>query len=242
MKRQVILDTETTGLDPKEGHRIIEIGCVELAGRKRTGRTFHEYINPERAIPPDSTAIHGIADEHVADCPLFADLAESFYAFVDGAELVIHNAPFDVGFLNHELEQGGFPRLEDHCQILDTLTEARHLHPGQKNDLDTLCGRYGVDNRSRDKHGALLDSELLADVYLAMTGGQESLELAAAEASPAAAAQRMLAPEDGGREPLPEVAPSEAERAEHRAFLEHIRQEGGTCLWLEQEGEGNPQH
>jgi DNA polymerase-3 subunit epsilon len=239
VKRQVILDTETTGLDPQEGHRIIEIGCVELVGRKRTGRTFHEYVNPQRSIPTDSTAIHGIADEHVAQCPVFADLAAGFFEFVDGAELVIHNAPFDVGFLNFELGQAGFPRLEDHCQILDTLPEARHRHPGQKNDLDTLCQRYGVDNRSRDKHGALLDSELLADVYLAMTGGQESLELAAAESSPVEAAQRLLSTDDNGeRIRLREVAPSDDELAAHRAFLERIREEGGSCLWLEREGGG----
>jgi DNA polymerase-3 subunit epsilon len=235
--RQIVLDTETTGLDPADGHRIIEIGCVEVVGRRRTGRTYHRYLNPERAIPEDSTAIHGITDAHVADCPLFADVAGEFFEFVDGAELVIHNAPFDVGFLNAELERCGWPRLEDHCQILDTLAEARHLHPGQKNDLDTLCGRYEVDNRSRDKHGALLDSELLADVFLAMTGGQEDLALVSEEANPAAAAERLLASgeEAAQREPLPVVSPSDEELAAHRQFLERIQEASGDCLWLGRE-------
>jgi len=237
--RQIVLDTETTGLDPADGHRIIEIGGIEVVGRRRTGRTFHRYVNPERSIPEDSTAIHGITDEHVADCPVFAELARELFEFLDGAELVIHNAPFDVGFLNAELEGCGWPRLEDHCQILDTLQEARHLHPGQKNDLDSLCGRYEVDNRSRDKHGALLDSELLADVFLAMTGGQEDLALISEEASPATAAERLLS--GGGaaeREPTPVVAPSDAERAAHRQFLERIQEASGDCLWLGREGDG----
>jgi DNA polymerase-3 subunit epsilon len=235
--RQIVLDTETTGLDPNDGHRIIEIGCVEVVGRRRSGRTFHRYVNPERSIPEDSAAIHGITDDHVAACPVFADVAREFFEFVDGTELVIHNAPFDVGFLNAELERCGWPRLEDHCQILDTLAEARHLHPGQKNDLDTLCGRYEVDNRSRDKHGALLDSELLADVFLAMTGGQEDLALASEDTSPAAAAQRLLDGQAAGteREPLPVVAPTAEEWAAHQQFLERIQEASGDCLWLGRE-------
>ena len=238
MRRQIILDTETTGLDPQEGHRIIEVGCVEVAGRRRTGRVFHRYVNPERAIPEDSTAIHGITDADVAECSVFADLAAELFEFLDGAELVIHNAPFDVGFLNHELALAGHPRLEDHCQIVDTLQEARHRHPGQKNDLDTLCGRYEVDNTRRDKHGALLDSELLADVYLAMTGGQEALDLAADESvmSPAAAAGQLLADAaDGDRESLPVREPTADEWARHRRFLERIRETAGECLWPEGE-------
>ena len=239
MPRQIVLDTETTGLDPADGHRIIEIGCVELVGRRRSGRTYHRYVNPERSIPEDSTAIHGITDEHVAACPVFADLAAEFFEFVDGAELVIHNAPFDVGFLNAELTRCGWPRLEDHCQILDTLQEARHLHPGQKNDLDSLCGRYEVDNRSRDKHGALLDSELLADVFLVMTGGQEDLALVNEESSPAAAAERLLTPDSGrDREPLPVVPPSAEEWEAHQRFLERIQEASGDCLWLGRAGGG----
>ncbi|MFA9460748.1 DNA polymerase III subunit epsilon [Thiohalorhabdus methylotrophus] len=236
MMRQIILDTETTGLDPQGGDRIIEIGCVEVAGRRRTGRVFHRYVNPERAIPEESTAIHGITDADVTECPVFADLAEELFGFVDGAELVIHNAPFDVGFLNMELQKAGWPRLEDHCQILDTLQEARHRHPGQKNDLDSLCGRYEVDNSRRDKHGALLDSEILADVFLAMTGGQEDLALAAEETSPASAAERLLAPEDTShRPPLAVVEPTSAEWSAHRHFLERIQEESGDCLWLDRE-------
>ncbi|MEF8793748.1 DNA polymerase III subunit epsilon [Thiohalorhabdus sp.] len=232
MRRQIVLDTETTGLDPAEGHRIIEIGCVELLGRRRSGRSYHRYINPERTIPPDSAAIHGITEDHVADCPVFSDLAGELFEFVDGAELIIHNAPFDVGFLNAELTRCGWPRLEDHCQILDTLQEARHLHAGQKNDLDSLCGRYEVDNRSRDKHGALLDSELLAEVYLAMTGGQEDLALASEEISPAAAAERLLdSGPEGQRQPLPVTPPSAEEWLAHQQLLERIQEASGDCLW-----------
>ncbi|HKJ87724.1 MAG TPA: DNA polymerase III subunit epsilon [Gammaproteobacteria bacterium] len=236
MLRQIILDTETTGLDPQTGDRIIEIGCVEIAGRRPTGRVLHRYVNPERSIPEESTAIHGITDADVADSPLFADLAEEFFQFVDGAELVIHNAPFDVGFLNMELQRVGWPRLEDHCQILDTLQEARHRHPGQKNDLDSLCARYEVDNSRREKHGALLDSEILADVFLAMTGGQEDLALSSEEPSPAQAAERLLAAEGtGSREPLSVLAPSAEEWEAHRRFLERIQEASGACLWLERE-------
>ncbi|MFP4560486.1 MAG: DNA polymerase III subunit epsilon [Thiohalorhabdus sp.] len=239
MLRQIVLDTETTGLDPQNGDRVIEIGCVEIAGRRRTGRVFHRYVNPERPIPEDSTAIHGITDADVAECPVFAELAQELFEFLDGTELVIHNAPFDVGFLNMELQRAGWPRLEDHCQILDTLQEARHRHPGQKNDLDSLCGRYEVDNSRRDKHGALLDSEILADVFLAMTGGQEDLALAAEEPSPASAAERLLAPEETGqREPLPVVEPTAAEWEAHHRLLERIQEVSGGCLWLEREESG----
>ncbi|MBD3669973.1 MAG: DNA polymerase III subunit epsilon [Gammaproteobacteria bacterium] len=179
--RQVVLDTETTGLEPSEGHRIIEIGCVEMEKRRLTGKTFHQYLQPDRMIDAGAIEVHGITNEFLADKPRFADVVEEFLDFVRDAELIIHNAPFDVGFINHELSQlgGDWGRLQDHCSILDTLTMARKLHPGQKNNLDALCKRYDVDNSNRELHGALLDSEILADVYLAMTGGQTALSLEA---------------------------------------------------------------
>lgn len=176
MLRQIILDTETTGLSPESGHRIIEIGCLELIDRRITGEQFHVYINPERAVDPGAAKVHGIQDEFLADKPLFVDILDDFLAFVKGAELIIHNAPFDMGFLNAELKRAQYPdKLERHCKVFDTLALAKQKHPGQRNNLDALCKRYNVVNSHRKLHGALLDSELLAFVYLAMTGGQTSL-------------------------------------------------------------------
>ncbi|MBR2512711.1 MAG: DNA polymerase III subunit epsilon [Halomonas sp.] len=182
--RQVILDTETTGIDPKDGHRLVEIGAVEMINRRFTGRTYHQYINPERHIDAEVVAVHGIDDAKVANEPVFAEIAEAFWAFIDGAELVIHNAPFDVGFIDHELtmlsQRHKAPALgpvREHCRILDTLVMAREKHPGQRNNLDALCKRYDIDNGHRVLHGALLDAEILAEVYLAMTGGQTALTL-----------------------------------------------------------------
>jgi DNA polymerase-3 subunit epsilon len=174
--RQVVLDTETTGIG--EGHKIIEIGCVELIDRKLTGNHYHQYVNPMRLVDPEAMAVHGIADEFLEDKPLFGDVANSFIDFIKGAQLVIHNAPFDVGFMDREFGQlKGYPRTKDICTVLDTLTLARSMHPGQRNSLDALCRRYGIDNSHRELHGALLDSEILADVYLLMTGGQTSMSL-----------------------------------------------------------------
>jgi DNA polymerase-3 subunit epsilon len=177
--RQIVLDTETTGIDPAQGHRVIEIGAVELVDRKLTGNHFHEYIQPERDIPLEAIEIHGITPEFLADKPVFAAIGPAFLRFVAGAELVIHNAPFDLGFLNAELLRldASQALLEAQCSIVDTLWMARRKHPGQKNSLDALCKRYGVDNAQRTLHGALLDAELLADVYLHMTGGQTHLSL-----------------------------------------------------------------
>jgi len=179
MTRQIILDTETTGINPLDGHKLIEIGCVEMIGRRFTGRTYHQYINPERVVEEEAIAVHGITNEYLEDKPVFSQVADEFCAFVEGAELVIHNAPFDVGFLNHELKliNSNWGLIEDHCTILDTLVLAKHKHPGQRNSLDALCRRYGIDNSHRELHGALLDSEILADVYLLMTGGQKGLDL-----------------------------------------------------------------
>lgn len=181
--RQIVLDTETTGIDPKQGHRIIEIGCVELMNRKPTGETFHVYINPEREIEQEAIEVHGITNESLVDKPKFREIASDFISFIKGAELIIHNAPFDVGFMDHEfaLTRQNLPKTNDICSVLDTLVMARRMRPGQKNNLDALCKYYNVDNSRRTYHGALLDSEILAEVYLYMTGGQTSLSLASGQ-------------------------------------------------------------
>ncbi|MEQ9450895.1 MAG: DNA polymerase III subunit epsilon [Pseudomonadales bacterium] len=175
--RQIVLDTETTGLEPNMGHRIIEIGAVEIVDRKLTGRHYHEYVNPERDSDDGALEVHGITTEFLADKPLFAEVAKPFLSFIEGAELIIHNAAFDVSFLDYELNlvPGNIPKIADVCQITDSLALARRKHPGQKNNLDALCRRYMVDNSQRELHGALLDAEILADVYLLMTGGQTAL-------------------------------------------------------------------
>ena len=182
--RQLILDTETTGLEVAEGHRIIEIGCVELVHRRPTGRSWHRYLRPGRVVDAGALAVHGITNEFLDSQPAFADVADEFLAFVEGAELVIHNAEFDVAFLDAELAAAGrATRMAEHCNIACSLSLARRMHPGQRNSLDALCKRYGVDNASRDLHGALLDARILADVYLAMTGGQAALGLDAGTAA-----------------------------------------------------------
>jgi len=231
--RQIILDTETTGLEPAQGHRIIEIGCVELINRRPSGRTFQRYLNPERPIDPGAEAVHGLTTEFLANQPKFAEVAEQFVAFVQGAELIIHNAPFDVGFLDHEFGRLPPPQrlLTDLCAILDTLALARQLHPGQRNSLDALCKRYGVDNSNRDLHGALLDARILADVYLAMTGGQGALTLHAEADSGrgsanAASRRRRSAVEI----PIVRATPEELE-AHERALDAVERASQGTCLF-----------
>ncbi|ODS23853.1 DNA polymerase III subunit epsilon [Candidatus Endobugula sertula] len=178
--RQIVLDTETTGLEPESGHRIIEIGCIELENRKFTGRHYHQYVQPEREVEEQAIEVHGITNEFLVGKPIFSEVMDEFMAFVQGAELIIHNAPFDIGFLNYELAHYGdnkYQPITEYCCVVDTLVMARQKHPGQKNNLDALCKRYGVDNSQRDLHGALLDSEILADVYLLMTGGQRTLLL-----------------------------------------------------------------
>ena len=235
--RQIVLDTETTGLEPSQGHRIIEIGCVELINRRHTRRSFHQYLQPDREIDDGAIEVHGITNEFLADKPRFGDVVEDFLAFVQGAELIIHNAPFDLGFLNHELQllDAGRGRLEERCSILDTLELARRLHPGQKNNLDALCRRYEVDNSNRELHGALLDAEILADVYLGMTGGQTSLSLEGQDSGQTARRGgqviRRLGPE---RAPLPVVRATRAEVEAHQRYLEHLAAAGG-CAWLELE-------
>ncbi|TFH86848.1 DNA polymerase III subunit epsilon [Billgrantia azerbaijanica] len=240
--RQIVLDTETTGIDPRDGHRLIEIGAVELVNRRLTGNNYHQYINPEREIDAEAMAVHGITNERVADEPRFAEVADAFWDYIRGAELVIHNAAFDVGFIDHEFQllaaERGEPRLgpvAEHCGILDTLKLARDRHPGQRNNLDALCKRYEIDNGHRVLHGALLDAEILADVYLAMTGGQTALTLDAddgrsSEAVAGGLAIRRLSLTPGS---LRVAQPDEAELAAHRAKLEQIRQAAGHCHWDE---------
>ncbi len=232
--RQIVLDTETTGLEAGNGDRIIEIGCVELINRRLTGNTYHQYLQPDREIDAGAIEVHGITNEMLLDKPRFADIARDFVDFVAGAELVIHNAPFDVGFLNHELKRLGsdWGRIEQRCTILDTLAMARQLHPGQKNNLDALCKRYSINNTHRELHGALLDAEILADVYLAMTGGQTSLLLGGN-----GPAGNMTAPEAirrlDGQSALRVVRASAEERAAHAERLQAIEQaSGGNCLWM----------
>jgi DNA polymerase-3 subunit epsilon len=238
--RQVVLDTETTGLEPREGHRIIEIGCVELVNRRPTGRHFHEYLNPEREIDEGAVQVHGITLRDLADKPRFGDIAEQLLEFIDGAELVIHNAPFDVAFLDHELARwcrmtGREPvTILSRCRVLDTLALAREMHPGQRNGLDALCKRYSIDNSHRTLHGALLDARILADVYLAMTGGQSALALEEASvvgpvaAGAAAAAAHVLPPGLS----LKVVAANDEEAAAHEEFMQRVAEaSGGKVLW-----------
>jgi len=228
--RQIILDTETTGLEPADGHRVIEIGCVELVDRRLSGQHFHQYLNPERDIEDGALEVHGISREFLLDKPVFADVVEEFLAFIKGAELIIHNAPFDIGFLDAELALlGRGDRMGDHVSVLDTLELARDLHPGQRNSLDALCKRYEVDNSSRSLHGALLDAEILADVYLAMTGGQSDLGLSFE--APAAAEPLPGHDLPAERPPLQVLLPSDAEIAAHEARLHAIHEKAGHCLW-----------
>lgn len=218
--RQIVLDTETTGLEWQQDHRIIEVGCVELVERRYTGNNFHQYLQPDRTMDAEVIEVHGITNEYLKDKPRFEAIVDDLMNYLQGAELIIHNAPFDVGFLNYELKrcESSWGSLEQHCKISDSLVMAREKHPGQRNSLDALCGRYHIDNSKRVKHGALLDAEILADVYLAMTGGQKSLILETDAADDAAngAVRRSLA-EFGD---LPIVRANDAELAHHEKFLD----------------------
>jgi len=236
MKRKIVLDTETTGLDPRQGHRIIEIACIELLNRRLTGHHLHKYINPEREIDAGAQAVHGISLDFLADKPKFADIADEFIDFVRGAELIIHNAPFDLGFLNAELDRLGMVPIETVCNgVTDTLKMARERYPGKRNNLDALCERYDIDNSQRTLHGALLDTELLAEVYLAMTRGQDSLMIEA-EDTPLRPVMTE-SDERGARKPLVVVSADEAELSEHQRVLDGIAKESqGKCLWLETAG------
>ena len=232
--RQVVLDTETTGLEHRDGHRIVEIGCVEMIERRLTGRNFHVYLNPERQVEGGALEVHGITDDFLADKPKFADVAEDFVTFIRDAELVIHNASFDIGFLNAELarvESGTAGRVEDVATVLDTLALARELHPGQRNSLDALCKRYEVDNSNRDLHGALLDAEILADVYLAMTGGQVDLCLDLAGEGDGVQGEVVTGLD---LSLLKVMRASDDELAAHQQRVAAIEKASGRCLWMEQ--------
>ncbi|UTW45650.1 DNA polymerase III subunit epsilon [bacterium SCSIO 12696] len=233
--RQVVLDTETTGIEISQDHRIIEIGCVELVDRKLTGKHYHQYINPEREVDQGAFEVHGISNEFLADKPLYAQVAQEFLEFIDGAELIIHNAPFDVGFMDHEFGKlkGKYKKTRDYCTVVDTLVMARQKHPGQKNNLDALCKRYHINNAHRELHGALLDAEILAEVYLAMTGGQVTLGLGGRGGSAAQSEQQQIRRLDSNRPALKVITASEAELEEHQRKLEEIHKASGdNCLWL----------
>jgi len=234
--RQIVLDTETTGLEPSLGHRVIEIGCVEMINRRASGKTFHYYLNPQREVDPGAEEVHGLSNEFLEDKPLFADIADEFLEFVHGAELIIHTAPFDIGFLDQALELAAHEkRIEDICIVLDTLVLARSMHPGQRNSLDALCKRYRIDNSNRELHGALLDARILADVYLSMTGGQAALSLdSATQPGQAAMTGRdaTAAKIDRTGLKLVVVKANDEELAAHETCLETIEtaSENG-CLW-----------
>jgi DNA polymerase-3 subunit epsilon len=232
--RQIVLDTETTGLEASQGHRLIEIGCIELVSRRPTGKSFHRYLNPEREVDEGAYKVHGLSLKQLADKPRFAEVADELVGFISGAELIIHNASFDVGFLDAEFGRlGATPplRVAALCAVLDTLALARDRHPGQRNGLDALCKRYGIDNSNRELHGALLDARLLTDVYLAMTGGQSALAL---DEAPRRAARRAAANAGPVSTDLPlRVQEASAEeRAAHEQLQELLQKEShGQCLW-----------
>lgn len=237
--RQIVLDTETTGLDPLQGHRVIEIGCVEINNRRLTGKHFHYYLNPDREVDEAAIEVHGLTSQFLADKPRFRQIETEFLEFVRDAELVIHNAPFDIGFLNAELKltSSSVNDMDAVCTVLDTLQLAREKHPGQRNNLDALCKRYSVDNTQRELHGALLDAEILADVYLTMTSGQSSLSLRqdnTQENNRRKEARRL----DPDRPPLTVLRATAEELAEHGKRLAEIDESSGDgCLWLQLEAE-----
>lgn len=233
--RHIVLDTETTGIGPEQGHRIIEIGCVELVDRKLTGRRLHAYLNPKRAVDEGAFRVHGISTEFLQDKPPFETIIDELIQFVDGAELIIHNAPFDVGFLNWELELIQWPkRLHDYCTVCDTLVLAREKHPGQRNSLDALCKRYDIDNSNRTLHGALLDAEILAHVYLAMTGGQAQLfeDEGATSTHVASQTQHHHFPSLSSHSPV--LAVTEQELQRHQDFVEFLLKKSGINLWADE--------
>jgi DNA polymerase III subunit epsilon len=232
--RQIVLDTETTGLDVGTGHRVIEIGCVELVNRRVTGRRFHRYLNPDRDIDEGALAVHGLSREDLEREPRFAEIVEELLEFITGAELIIHNASFDVAFLDAELARlpGEPGTVMARCGVLDSLALAREMHPGQRNSLDALCKRYGVDNSRRELHGALLDAQLLAEVYLAMTGGQGALELGQAAGARSRSSERAVRSFERPEAPLRVIAATDEERGAHEAFLDLIaKRANGKCLW-----------
>lgn len=238
MMRQIVLDTETTGLEPSQGHRIIEIGCVEIINRRLTGNRFHQYIKPDRQIDEGALNVHGITNEFLEDKPRIGEIVDEFIAFIKGAELVIHNASFDVGFINNEfsLLDQDLPPVASICGIIDTLALARKLHPGQKNNLDALCKRYDINNAHRELHGALLDAEILAEVYLGMTGGQSSLLLESATTETFVANNEVRKIESN-RTPLPVILASPEEVSLHDFIIQKLdKMSDGNCLWEKSPG------
>lgn len=235
MQRQIILDTETTGLEVAQGNRVIEIGCIEMKSRRLTGNNFWRYVNPERDSEFGALQVHGIKNEFLLDKQKFAEIAEELWAYLKGAELLIHNAPFDLGFLNMEFARCGIKqKLEDVCTITDTVTMARKLNPGQKASLDALCKRYNVDNSRRDLHGALLDASLLAEVYLAMTGGQSRLILDSAETGGAPRKSRLDELLPAREATLKVIKANDVEREAHVARLTYIKKKAGKLLWSDE--------
>lgn len=232
MTRQIILDTETTGLETSQGHRIIEIGCIEMINRRLTNNHWHHYINPDRKVDDGAFEVHGISNEFLADKPRFEELVDDFLAYIDGAQLIIHNAPFDIGFLNHEIKllETSRPLITDVCSVLDTLVMARQKHPGQKNNLDALCRRYEIDNSHRTLHGALLDSEILAEVYLLMTGGQTALTLEADdhEQDQQGHAQDARPIDSAG---LIRWQVDASDLRMHEEYLAMLEKKAGSCAW-----------
>lgn len=231
--RQVVLDTETTGIGAEKGHRIIEIGCVELIDRKLTGRHYHQYVNPQRSSEEEALAVHGITDEFLADKPLYGQIAQGFYDFIAGAELVIHNAPFDVGFMDAEFRRVNMPMTNTFCTILDTLVMARDMRPGQRNSLDALCRSYGIDNSHRELHGALLDAEILADVYLMMTGGQTDLMFSAGNGDKGENSVMLDLDQLGNADgrSLSVVRATENELAAHDEIMDLLDKKSDGAIW-----------
>ena len=227
--RQIVLDTETTGLDPRQGHKIIEIGCVEMINRRLTGNNYHQFIQPDREIDEGAQAVHGISNEFLADKPRFIDVVKDFIEYIDGSELIIHNAPFDVGFIDHEFKWAGaeYGSVASYCSVIDTLVMARKMRPGKKNNLDVLCKEYEVNNAHRELHGALLDAELLAEVYLRMTGGQSALSLDSEEASDSSTGEKMVKKLSADRKPIRIIRANEEELKAHQAIVEKM----GTGSW-----------
>ncbi|VAW51957.1 DNA polymerase III epsilon subunit [hydrothermal vent metagenome] len=223
--RQIVLDTETTGLDPKQGHKIIEIGCVEMINRRLTGNNYHQFIQPDRDIDEGAQAVHGISNEFLADKPRFADVVKDFIEYIDGAELIIHNAPFDVGFIDHEFKWVGeeYGAVASYCSVIDTLVMARKMRPGKKNNLDALCKEYEINNAHRELHGALLDAELLAEVYLRMSGGQSTLLLDSEDVSTSAAGGVTIKQLSKNRKPIKIIRANDEELKAHQAIVEKMR-------------------
>lgn len=225
--RQIVLDTETTGLEPSQGHRIIEIGCVEMINRRLTGNNYHQYLQPDREIDEGAQAVHGISNEVLADKPRFSDIVKDFIEYLDGAELIIHNAPFDVGFIDHEFKLAGaeYGKVSTYCSVIDTLVMARKIRPGKKNNLDVLCKEYEVNNAHRELHGALLDAELLSEVYLRMTGGQSTLSLDSEDMSNAQTGVSEIKKLSTDRKPINIIKASDDELQAHQAIIEKMGKE-----------------